>query len=252
MAVSLWKRQGLTLDQFKQQITDLYWAHNLSQAKIAKKLDCDTTCIENWFKKLEIETRTQSEVLRIAKSRTFYITDKEHQILDGLIISDIHLESSVFQSRASFGVKHLEFAEAIISHTSTLNWRKLKYNQSSLGWYCKTPYCTNLHDQRQRWYPNGIKIVPKDIKITPTMMLWWYLGDGYKTKYGAVLCTDSFIKNDNKRLANLISQEGIPCHWTPRNRIRIEGNFGFQQLISYIGESPVKCYEYKWGDIIRR
>lgn len=115
------------------------------------------------------------------------------------------------------------------------------------GWHSKTAFCVDLHTERFRRYPDGVKIVPPDISINPSVLLWWYLGDGFVAKYGAFLCTDSFTTDDNLRLVSLLSEVGIPCHLTPSNRIRIEGEGGFSTLIDYIGASPVRCYDYKWG-----
>jgi hypothetical protein len=37
----------------------------------------------------------------------------------------------------------------------------------------------NLLDERKRWYPNGIKIIPRDIDFSnPKLLAHWYMGDG--------------------------------------------------------------------------
>lgn len=248
MPAALYKQLGKTQQEFKDLLQYMYQVQKMSQADIAKHFSCNITCIEGWFKRFDLSTRSLKEAARNNKQRIFDLSNKESLVLDGLLLSDIHIETGHFQSRASFGFKHKEFADSVIKYTKTLQWSEPKYNKISLGWHSKTKYCINLHNLRQKWYPFGKKIVPKDIKITPTTMLWWYLGDGYIAKYGAVLCTDSFDRVSNHRLVKLIISEGIPCHLTPRNRIRIEGNRGIDLLLDYIGPSPVECYKYKWGE----
>src|SRR5206468_3127331 len=46
----------------------------------------------------------------------------------------------------------------------------------------------NLMPYWNKWYPNGKKIVPLELKLTPTTVLHWFMGDG----------TTSFIKNTNR------------------------------------------------------
>jgi hypothetical protein len=41
-----------------------------------------------------------------------------------------------------------------------------------------TPSYRNLLSERERWYPNGIKIVPKDIVLNNVVLAGWYMGDG--------------------------------------------------------------------------
>lgn len=248
MPAALWKRLGIPKSKFRQLLSDMYWNQSMSQAKIAQELQCDITCIENWFRRFDINTRSQMEAIRNLKERTFFVSKDQLSILHGLILSDLHIEEGGFQSRASFGFKHKEFAEAVIRYTDTFQWSPPKYNQKTLGWHSKTKFCTNLQEQRAIWYPNGIKSIPWTLKLNPKVLLWWYLGDGYITKYGAVLCTDSFSKGDNERLSGLLIREGIPSHVTPGNQIRIKGSSGFNKLIDYIGPCPVKCYKYKWGE----
>lgn len=249
MPVAIWKRQGFnSVAEFESSLKQMYWDRKLSQRQIASELECDTTVIENWFKRLQINTRNQKDAIRNAKTRHVQIKEIEQEVFNGLMLSDLHIEHGAFQSRASFGVKHLEFAQSIIDHTTSFEWRNISYNKISCGWHAKTVFSLELEEQKQRWYTDNIKIVPEDIDLSPGTMLWWYLGDGYLTKYGAQLCTDSFSKEENLFLVDLINKKQIPCHLTPGNRIRIEGNGGMKKLLSFIGRSPVVCYQYKWGE----
>jgi hypothetical protein len=53
---------------------------------------------------------------------------------------------------------------------------------------------------RQRWYPQGIKIIPKDFKITPLSLYHWYIGDGSffqdHRERKIILYTNGFTKED--------------------------------------------------------
>ncbi|MCD6402732.1 MAG: helix-turn-helix domain-containing protein, partial [Candidatus Aenigmarchaeota archaeon] len=75
-----------------------------------------------------------------------------------------------------------------------------------LGFYLNK-YADLVH-LRQKWYKqiNGktIKVVPKDLVLTPTTLLFWYLGDGSLVKRrnddvripAVVLATNNFLKDD--------------------------------------------------------
>jgi len=58
----------------------------------------------------------------------------------------------------------------------------------------------------QKWYPEGIKIVPRDIILSPTSMLHWHIGDGSAGKYLVALYTNNFTVEDVKFLTQLISK----------------------------------------------
>jgi hypothetical protein len=65
---------------------------------------------------------------------------------------------------------------------------------------------------REKWYsePNKIKIIPKDLILTPLTLLIWFLDDGCvvnSSKNGLIfqLSTDGFLKEDVEFLAILLS-----------------------------------------------
>ncbi len=60
-----------------------------------------------------------------------------------------------------------------------------------------------MYEQHQRWYPNGKKIIPIDLNMTSNIALFWFIDDGFLSKYQVGFSTDCFSKND----INIISQE---------------------------------------------
>lgn len=63
------------------------------------------------------------------------------------------------------------------------------------GFLLRTPAYVELREQRQRWYPGGVKHVPDDVRITQKSVAAWISGDGTGNKAGAlVLCTDDFTE----------------------------------------------------------
>lgn len=44
--------------------------------------------------------------------------------------------------------------------------------------YFRTRNCPAITDYHIKWYPNGQKIVPRDLVLTPLILLIWFLDDG--------------------------------------------------------------------------
>lgn len=248
MAAPLHKRLNITEECLSETLNKMYWGLYMSQSLISKELQCHVTCIEKLFKKYGIEIRTRVESARMVKKKSFKYSKKHLEILNGLIISDIHIEDGAFQSRLSFGFKHKEFADHIIDALSFVPWSRPRADKQTGCWHSKSSFFEECKILRDEWYKDNKKIISSSFKVTKTSLLYWYLGDGMKAKKdsGALLCSESFSEQENLRLCNLINLEGVPCHVTPSNRIRIKGKNGLNLLLNYIGESPVNCYKYKW------
>lgn len=55
-----------------------------------------------------------------------------------------------------------------------------------------------LVGEYSRWYPQGTKVVPRDLRLTPTVLLHWFCGDGRGGDRKGTLgfCTDGFTLED--------------------------------------------------------
>lgn len=113
-----------------------------------------------------------------------------------------------------------------------------------------------LTGYRKLWYPNGTKIIPKSLKITPETLLRWYMDDGSyinrpsDARKGAILlATLCFSLEDAEWLVNQLNymydlksfvmmQKGKPCIQIPA--------LGIDNFFNTIGPCPVSCYSYKW------
>lgn len=105
----------------------------------------------------------------------------------------------------------------------------------------------------KQWYPNGKKIVPKDIKLTPLTVRQWYIGDGSLVKRKTrrirpyiILCTCGFLIDDVNWLTREMSNLGIKAKRYSGNIIYISVCY-VKEFLNYIKECPVECYKYKWN-----
>ncbi len=172
---------------------------------------------------------------------------RQHQIFDGIMLSDGHLEASPTSTRISCGFKFKETLLNIKDEFDSLHFSN-PWKSKEECYHFKSSYYRNLSIERKRWYPSGKKIVPTDIRITPLSCQWWFIGDGYQVDYGVKLCTDSFDKQSTSLLIKRLSTEGFNCHITSKNRILIESKHSQEFLRWTMNASVVPGqYLYKWS-----
>jgi len=108
------------------------------------------------------------------------------------------------------------------------------------------PTFTELYNM---WYKNNIKIVPKNLILTPLTCLIWYLGDGELSRSSRIagyilLCTDSFTKEDiEKYLLPQLSNFSATLMEHGYNKYRIYiPRIKVKEFLEYIGTCPVEDY----------
>ena len=176
------------------------------------------------------------------------LTNIEKEILDGIMISDGCLTSTTsISARLSLGFKYNETLEDIKKVLPSIIFGNTNVVNNGSSFHNKSKMYGDLLTENIRWYINGKKIIPKDIKITNTMCYWWFIGDGYNSNNNVYLCTDSFTNNENLLLIDKLNEIGFKCSLTSKNRIRFykKDSIEFLKWITPI-EGIHKQYEYKW------
>ena len=139
------------------------------------------------------------------------ITPSLREILDGVILSDGSYQrkgirqtalfrltqhpcrrgwlNSLIQSLASKGV--VSFVGEVTKKVSYFEGRLMPERKYDL---LRSLNYAEFVQERTRWYPNGTKIVPSDIKLTPVLLTHWFCGDGRGGDQKGTLgfCTDGF------------------------------------------------------------
>jgi hypothetical protein len=203
--------------------------------------------------------------LNIDKS---YLDEKTIEWIDGFLLGDgsISYNKTTFKgARFSIGSSEKEWADYAMSGFKQYN----PTEASSKGWKFRTqkpsrptfssrskthPDITKL---AKRWYPNGKKIVPLDVRITPTSILLWYLGDGsvgghkeserlMSTNLSLATCGFTPEENNNILIPKL-AKLGIRClYGSSKNDIIVCSN-SMGTFFDIIGrKSPISCYDYKF------
>jgi len=201
----------------------------------------------------------------VEKNKSYSITTHVNDVIVGSLLSDGTINNSnngknYFWSHTSINEDYINF---IIKDTglelnkfstkpsSFISPTNNKEYISSESFTLKSRASITFTKYRKEWYPNDIKIVPKNIKLKPVVILHWFLGDGTLDDNGITLCTDSFDENSIFFLLQELSDLNFePSHSEKRNRIMIP-NRRIIEFFTYIGVCPVVSFEYKWNTFIK-
>lgn len=190
------------------------------------------------------------------------MSGEQYQFFDGLLLGDgsIVRRKNTERFRNDFlscAFKHKEFAQYIkdkLQLKPNVN-KKVHYSDRYKGGSCVqygilSSNNTLYTEERDRWYPNGKKVIPEDFRFTPISMNIFYIGDGYVKKqvYKNTIhfCTQSFTKDNLQILVDHFDNIGIKVSVQKNNELRLS-SYHAQDFLDYIGDCPVDCYRYKWN-----
>ena len=193
---------------------------------------------------------------------------KDDEIINGLLLSDAGLttgrtkfENSRIQMTQS--IDHKQLGDAFEKRLEELGFSHGCYfSNGKYEYKGKTQFASrNLHYSGQHpvwtmmrkiWYPNGIKIVPKDIRITPMTLAYLFQGDGSTTKmsgtkkFSVRLCVESFTLDEINLLKLKIEKLGITrLKIDSQNRIVIYQSQAVEDFLKIIEPFILPIFMYK-------
>jgi len=246
-----------TEQEFSNYLIEEYKTNTIPE--IAIKLGVSTETVqEHYFPKYGIKKRSSGESLYL-KTKPANLTSLEFEIINGMLLGDGNLYVS---NRYEFRNASLQYTCHYMEVLNDVRYKVLE----RLGWHLKTNsyldkrtnkrytnYAIMSHSYpdltilRNKWYPNGIKIVPKDLILTSETCYWWYLGDGTSGNSSLRLCTNGFTENDVKFL---VSKMPIECNYytTQGPMINIIKRRERRRFLDYIGpcRNEHRCYSKRW------
>lgn len=248
------------LYQNKDWLYKKYWDKKLSAYQIAKICEVTSETIRIWLKRFDISRRSISEATHLSEANHCNLVQKAVDWIYGELLGDGCLQShSPFSANFQYGSKHLEYIKYVsktlqsfgieqsgkIREKYDKKWNSYAYQYASLSYVELLPI-------RKQWYPEGKKIVPKDIELTPLTCRQWVIGDGSlkhekKRRPHIILATYGFVIEDVKWLVGQLIKLGFKATRQPNNNsIRIS-QYSTKDFLDYIGKCPVECYQYKWA-----
>jgi hypothetical protein len=181
----------------------------------------------------------------------------QSNMLDGLLIGDAYIPAN--QRLLYFGQRRAcrEYVEYVAQQLGVEVERvrdRARQPDKRTGRVYECSELRTLSDPiyarlRERWYRDGKKVVPDDLRISREFVLHWFLCDGAcSVNRGSghlMLCTDAFTREEVESLQRLLRSVDIDSSRTSSGRIRVRQG-GIERFYEYIGESPVQCLAYKW------
>ena len=219
----------------------------------------------------EIPVRDKSESVQRAVTTLnmdeTYITEKRIEWIDGFLLGDgcinLNKNTKTMNARFSVGSSKKEWTDYAMMGFKAYEpsepkaWGKIDKKHPNLIWQCKTLTHPDIVAQAKRWYSGKgyKKQIPEDVRITPTSLLLWYLGDGsftyVKDSNIAILrlhTCDFKPENIKGILFPKLEALGLRCkHEKSKNDIRIcADSIGrFFDIIGHV--SPIRCYDHKFN-----
>jgi len=240
----------------KDWLYDKYIKDKMTSRKIAKLCKTGKTTILNALKRLDIPIRTAGEAFHLSQGNHCNLSQEAIEWINGELLGDGCLRSprgpSAIYSHSS---KYYEYLEYVIDTLKSFGIRApsgpREYNSKVSNGHHKSMDSlsyTELLPIRKKWYPNGKKIVPRDIKLTPLTCRQWYIGDGclQRGRY-IIMATCGFTISDVNWLVEQLIELGFKATRQPSCNCIIISTYSTKAFLDYIGKCPVNCYQYKWN-----
>ena len=242
----------------REVLEQMYVQQNMSIITIAKQLHHRSTTIARALEQYGIPQRARGWHMC---HPPLVLSQHQREVLYGALLGDGCLWKSKQGRNAQFTYtsksrQHVEFVYQQLGIPCAQGIQEYVYTdkrtQKTYTRYCfRTEHNITFEEERQRWYPNGKKIVPKDIALTPTTCLIWYIGDGslnnVKSSQFIKLSTDAFSVENVQDLCNQLS--AFDAHyWSNHGQPRLYISRQYiRHFLEYIGPCPFNDYAYKWN-----
>jgi len=189
--------------------------------------------------------------------------------LDGTLLGDGGLYSPPSSRSACYqiGQKYLSYINYVKDHLSSLGLHSsgqvltmtnhYPSGKQANAYLYRTKVYRELRKQQERWYPNGKKRVPKDVRLTPLSIRTWFLEDGClhrrkdcKTKT-IILCTNAYTDEGRRTLVDGLKMrlDTSRIHISSQGTIRFSCAEVVKKFFDYILPLPKELeedYGYKY------
>jgi hypothetical protein len=154
------------------------------------------------------------------------LTENQEQILVGSLLGDAYiyqyknqLNAGLAIGRAYKDLEYLKYQYDIFKHFCKSKIKKRDYldkrtNKIYENVYFRTQVSEIFSNYKDKWYDNGLKIIPRDIKLSPLICAIWFCDDGSAVRYAKnkdrikiSIATDGFRKDDVVFLCSLLNKQ---------------------------------------------
>lgn len=243
----------------KEWLGNKYHKENLNTYQIGRICKVSDTTIGYWLRKFNYSCRSNGESFHIRFGNHFKLSQEAFEWINGEMCGDGYLCSrSPWSAGFSYASKYLEYIQYIADTLKSFGIEQageiIKRQDKKWGCYSYS-YRSRDYEEllpiHNRWYPDGKKIIPKYLQLTPIMLRQFYIGDGClkKPKRGRpyiTLATNGFIIADVEWLVEQLIKLGFKAKMYMTHIIQIS-TYSTRGFLNYIGGCPVECYKYKFN-----
>jgi hypothetical protein len=261
----------------KEWLKKKYVDERLSTSKIAAEVGCkEAATVCRNLKKFGISIRSLSERRRNEHDDHFHLN---LPVINGSLLGDAFITKKQGDNwHCSFSKRNIHydhllfFAKQIFTDHAECRISGPFKSATNLTINGEPTYFLNTYKHpeitalREIWYPNGIKIIPRDLTLTKESLLHWFLDDGYSyivrkkyknsvyTSVRILFCTQSFTRQDLEWLSKKLQvQFGIVFHLASKKNKRGKIQYLLRvsesqvnDFLDLIGECPIDSLKYKW------
>lgn len=260
-------RHARNLAKYKELdwLLEEYQTNQRSTYSMAAELGVTPGTILRWLKRLGIPVREADESYFLAHRNYLDVDQYLKEMLEGELLGDGSIIPSGRRTAVyGHGTKHQEYvawlAEEFANHglmqSGTIR-RVINYlgeDHTSVTYTYRSRSYASLMSFRQRFYPEGKKVVPRGLVLTPIVVRQWYIGDGQlhgppRQRAAITLHTCAFDPASIDFLMAGLSELGFKVtHQKAHNAIHVSAH-STEEFLLYIGlcPEPIACvYRYKW------
>jgi hypothetical protein len=239
------------MNNLYDQITEEY-LDGESMNTISKKYKVSIYKIKKELIRRGIRVRGLSESVNLSlseKDQTI-LSPETVELLSGNLLGDGSLRKR--NTRAYYA--HID------KNISYLKWLRNTLEEDGLifsGIYRTSNGCyalqshtsSSLNALYKLFYPEGKRVVPDSLMVTPMILRQWYLSDGSVATHGGIAIACSHFTEKMRR--NIETSIGVSVTYH-EDKIRGYGKYYIkkadtEQFLQYIGKCPDSSYDYKWN-----
>ena len=210
---------------------------------------------------------------RIVRDRGPEFTPEQWEIINGSLLGDGHISKTkkgnswFVKPQTARRIEYLQWHfDKLVPYSSIVSRRTVHKPVHFNGVFSVHPTetldvavfnsksSTRFSELRKLWYPEGKKIVPVDLKLTPLTTAIWFCDDGCNQPKDrrALFCTEGFTVQDCEILiSKLRDAVAVKCHIkkSPRRNSKpsvLISQTDYLTFLDYIRPHiPCRCFDYK-------
>ncbi|HEY4489383.1 MAG TPA: hypothetical protein VJA87_02770 [Candidatus Paceibacterota bacterium] len=193
-------------------------------------------------------------VLHARKNLSLEMSDFQKEVLIGCILGDAYI-SKLGKVRIEQSVKEEEYVLWKYSVLNSLLYsteprKMVRWNKKQEKEYASYRFSSRQYFKSWRniWYPQGKKIFPNSLILTPVSLAVWYMDDGCWTGSKAVIAIEGFDDESQESIQRALKyQFGIETH-IGKNRKLLIRKESHSRFFSLIADHIIPSMRYKIPD----